>query len=134
MRKPVAVLNTLTSFVDLLTGYCSGQLDVNLNVSDSELFELLETTKSKVSDSLADDFDTNTAIIELLNLVAFINRLFTTRDKANPANQRLYKNYGPLMAIVQYLRFSLNSFGIVLSDSKQDKKVFKEIFILNLGF
>lgn len=128
MTKPTSILKIFNSFIEFTNAYCNGlSTTMNIDLNEIKLFEKLEAVCLNVDNALNDDFNTNLAIHELLDLVNYMNKIFkSSHESSNKINtlNSINSNYGSIMAVSQYVKLMLNIFGLNTGKSAiNDKKV-----------
>ncbi|XP_058471948.1 probable cysteine--tRNA ligase, mitochondrial isoform X1 [Solea solea] len=108
-------LGTINTFIHDAQAYMKGQLKCS-PVQEAVLWDKLAETKSSVLKSLADDFDTHSAISAVMNLVYHGNCQLQPVSSCDGA-ARSPAVFG---AMVSYIRDVLDIFGIDLLHSKQE--------------
>lgn len=130
MAKPVRLLTTLKSFLEFTNNYCNAILTNQLvDLSDVEILENLKKTQKKINEALCDDFNTSSALNELLDLIAFINKAVKQRTNENQSSTN-FQNYGALMAVNEYVQNTLSSFGLNLGMDTNSENVSVKHFLI----
>ncbi|GAB6032620.1 hypothetical protein CHUAL_011502 [Chamberlinius hualienensis] len=106
MDEACKILSKLKSFSTSVKAYIDGQLAGGV-VNESEVLERLENCKTAFKESLANDFNTHEALINILNLVSYTNILIQNTNKATVS-----RSPAAIAAVDNYVRNILESFGI----------------------
>lgn len=126
MTKPVNISNSFQSFIRLCEAYSNREITMDrVRVNERELVSKIDDTSARVSRALGDDFNTSVAIDALSELVSYVNRLFqesftsaAASTSADSTTSDLNRHYGAVMAACNYVKNTLNTFGLDYKDKK----------------
>jgi cysteinyl-tRNA synthetase len=118
MRKAVNLENSFDSFIRYCQAYINEHAEMPIleNIDENEIFSKLNQTKLNVEQALCDDFNTCSVIIELQELIKYINKIFKASlerdDKPNLEKLDLNRHYGCIAAVASYVEEIFNILGI----------------------
>ena len=118
MEKAVSLLSSFEAFFKLCKAYTNREIDMaTISLNEAVLFNKLAESRESIHKALCDDFNTGLTIEILFDLVSQMNKMFQSSDNSQTVSsdqKDLNRNYGCVMAVSNFVKASLELYGLSL--------------------